>query len=370
MDRLESFIALNLTNKIGAVKLKPLLENFGRPEKIFKAPKRELEKIEGIGPVISDDIVNFEKRYDLKREISLIKTNKIEILTIEDPSYPNLLGEIYDPPIVLYIKGKVNKDEISVALVGSRRASIYGLNTTESLAFELGLNGITVISGMARGIDSAAHKGALKSGGRTIAVLGSGFLDIYPIENKKLAEEISVNGAVVSEFPMEYPPFKQNFPRRNRIISGLALGVVVVEAGKDSGALITADFALEQNRTVFAVPGKVDSVTSYGTHRLLKQGARLVDSAEDIFEELGLERRKKDIKSISLKLKDDERLLYNVLSTDPVHIEQLIELSKRPVQEVLKTLLRLELKKLVRQLPGKKFVLNADFRRSNADLRR
>lgn len=357
MDRLESFIALNLTNKIGGIKLKALLENFGSPEEIFKVSKDRLSRIEGIGPIISEDLANFEKRYDLKKEFALIKEYNIKVLTIEDPEYPGLLKEIYDPPIVLYIMGKAKKDETSVAIVGSRHASIYGLNTAESLAFQLGLNGVTVVSGMARGIDSASHRGVLKSGGRTVAVLGSGLLDIYPPENKRLAEEISMNGAVVSEFPMEYPPFRQNFPRRNRIISGLSLGVVIVEAAKDSGALITADFALEQGRTVFAVPGKVDSVTSLGTNRLLKHGARLVDSAEDIFEELGLDRKQKDTKRISpLKLKEDEQRIYNMLSSDPVHIDRITEISKRPVQEVLKILLKLEMTRLVRQLPGKEFV--------------
>ncbi len=367
MDRLESFIALNLTNKIGGIRLKSLLEKFGSPERIFKASKKGLESIKGIGPLVSDEIVNFEKKYDLKKEFDLIKEHNIEILTIENSEYPSLLKEIYDPPIVLYIKGELKKSETIVAIVGSRHASIYGLNTAESLAFQLGLNGITIVSGMARGIDSASHRGALKSGGRTVAVLGSGLLDIYPIENKRLAEEISMNGAVVSEFPMEYPPFRQNFPRRNRVISGLSLGVVVVEAAKDSGALITADFALEQGRTVFAVPGKVDSVTSFGTNRLLKQGARLVESAEDILEELGLDRKQRDTKKTPIKLKEDELSIYNTLSSEPLHIDQLTEISKRPVQEVLKILLKLEMKRLVRQLPGKEFVLNADFRRLHAD---
>lgn len=217
----------------------------------------------------------------------LSKENKTRTLSLLDKDYPANLKYIYDPPSILYIKGNIlPEDTIAVAVVGSRRATYYGLKNAENLGFQLAAGGITIISGLARGVDSAAHRGALKARGRTIAVLGSGLNKIYPRENEELVEEIAQNGAVISEFALDTPPLRQNFPRRNRIISGLSLGVVVVEAAKRSGALITANFALEQGREVFALPGKIDSFTSKGTHDLIKQGAKLVESIEDIIEEL------------------------------------------------------------------------------------
>ncbi|UCB57420.1 MAG: DNA-processing protein DprA [Candidatus Omnitrophota bacterium] len=214
-------------------------------------------------------------------------SNKIKTLSLNDKEYPANLRYIYSPPLALYVKGNIlAEDSIALAIVGSRKASYYGLKNAESLGFKLASQGITIISGLARGIDTAAHRGALAAGGRTIAVLGSGLNIIYPRQNKGLAEEISKNGAVISEYAQDTPPLRQNFPRRNRIISGLSLGVVVVEAAKRSGALITADFALEQGREVFALPGKIDSFTSAGTHELIKDGAKLVESTEDIIEEL------------------------------------------------------------------------------------
>ncbi len=217
----------------------------------------------------------------------LSKENKTRTLSFSDKGYPTNLKYIYDPPPTLYVKGNIlPEDNIAIAIIGSRRATYYGLKNAENLSFELAAGGITIISGLARGVDSAAHRGALKAGGRTIAVLGSGLNIIYPPENEKLAREILQCGAVISEFPQGTAPLRQNFPRRNRIISGLSLGVVVVEAAKRSGALITANLALEQGREVFALPGKIDSFTSRGTHDLIKQGAKLVESAEDIIEEL------------------------------------------------------------------------------------
>lgn len=213
--------------------------------------------------------------------------NKIKTLTLQDKNYPANLRHIYQPPSIIYFRGEVLlEDNIAVAVVGSRRATDYGLGNAERLGFELASRGVTVISGLARGIDTAAHKGALRAGGRTIAVLGSGLDVMYPSENKRLADEITRYGAVISEFEPDAPPARHNFPKRNRIISGLSLGVVIVEAAKRSGSLITADFALEQGREVFALPGKVGSFTSEGTHNLIKQGAKLIESIEDIVEEL------------------------------------------------------------------------------------
>jgi len=218
---------------------------------------------------------------------TLARENKVKTLGIADKDYPTNLRYIYDPPATVYLKGNiVPEDNIAIAIVGSRRATHYGLKNAKSLAFELAVRGITIVSGLARGVDSAAHRGALEAKGRTIAVLGSGLNVIYPKENERLAEEIAQNGAVISEFPLDAGPQRYHFPRRNRVISGLSLGVVVVEAAQKSGALITANCALEQGREVFALPGKIDSFTSRGTHDLIKQGAKLVESIEDIIEEL------------------------------------------------------------------------------------
>lgn len=300
----------------------------------------------------------------------------ISELTIEDGRYPGNLRNIYNPPKRLFVNGAITeRDETAVAIVGSRRASVYGLETAERLGRELASRGVTVVSGMAVGIDSAAHRGALKSGGRTIAVMGSGHGRIYPPQNLKLYAEISENGAVVSEYGEDEEPLPYHFPQRNRIISGLSLGVVVVEAARNSGALITADFALEQGRTVFAVPGKVSSATSRGANDLLKDGARLVQSADDIIEELSIaeirtveEGRRGEIESgIAKKTKayvynsltDDERKIYKRLSDEPAHVDDLLQDSGLDARKATKILLDLELRKLARQLPGKRYVRTA-----------
>lgn len=297
----------------------------------------------------------------------------IRKISIDDNEYPKNLKNIYDPPRALYVNGALlAQDEMAVALVGSRRASHYGLETCEKLAYELAIRGVTVVSGMARGIDSAAHRGSLKAKGRTIAVLGSGHNDIYPPENEKLYEEISKSGAVVSEFENDMPPLPENFPQRNRIISGLSLGIVVVEAAKNSGALITANFAAEQGREVFAVPGKISSQTSSGTNELIKDGARLVQSADDILEELSIheinlisgEGKAKLDESIAKKTKayiynsltDDERKVYKLLSDEPIYIDEVLSKSGIEHQKASKVLLNLELKSLIKELPGKLFI--------------
>lgn len=297
----------------------------------------------------------------------------IHRITIDNKEYPKNLRNIYNPPAQLYVNGTLlETDEMAVALVGSRRASIYGLETCEKLAYELALRGVTVVSGMARGIDSAAHRGALRAKGRTIAVMGSGHNKIYPPENKKLYGEIAKSGAVVTEYEDEIEPLPYNFPQRNRIISGLSLGVVVVEAARNSGALITADFASEQGRDVFAVPGKVSSSTSSGTNELIKDGAKLVQSVDDIMDELALvemkvlEGRAREVKveAISKKTKayiynsltDGERKIYKILSGKPLEIDDILDKTALKPQEASGILLNLELKNLVKELPGKQFV--------------
>lgn len=297
----------------------------------------------------------------------------IKKIDIEMAEYPKLLKNIHKPPHVLYLNGSFEKeDENVVAIVGSRRASRYGLEMSENLAYELALRGVTIVSGMARGIDSAAHRGALKANGRTIAVMGSGHGHIYPPENKDLYERIANTGVVVSEFENNMAPLPKNFPIRNRIISGLSLGVVVVEAAKNSGALITADFALEQGREVFAVPGKISSLTSAGTHDLIKDGAKLVQTADDIMEELKLQiiepmtGGKKDLRDdlinkkteayIYNSLTDDERKVYKALSDEPLYIDDVVKGAGVELNKISRVLLGLELKCLIKELPGKQFV--------------
>jgi DNA processing protein len=318
---------------------------------IEKLSKDELQK----------NIDSVRNEHDLEAELKLTEKHNVNVTTIYDRSYPKLLKEIHSPPIVLYSKGEIlAEDELAVAIVGARIASVYGLRTAEKLGCELASRGLVVVSGLARGIDSAAHKGALKAHGKTIAVLGSGLDVMYPPENEKLAAEIvEKKGALVSEFPMGTPPNPKNFPQRNRIISGLSLAVVVVEAARNSGALITADFALEQNREVFAVPGKVDSATSFGTNELIKQGAKLTQTADDIIDELGLKLKasagtKEQI--LRPRLSADEEQIYKNLSDDPKYIDEVMEAAKLPLAETTRLLFGLQLKKLVKELPGKNFI--------------
>ena len=297
----------------------------------------------------------------------------IRTISINDAEYPDILKKIHSPPKVLYINGSFKEeDDFAVAIVGSRRASRYGIEMGEKLGYDLALCGVTIVSGMARGIDSAAHRGALKANGRTIAVMGSGHGHIYPPENRDLYEKITESGVVISEFENDVSPLPQNFPIRNRIISGLSLGLVVVEAAKDSGALITADFALEQGREVFAVPGKISSVTSFGAHELIKDGAKLVQSAEDIMEELKLHEiepeagvgrdlrgekiSKKTERYVYNSLTDDERKVYKILSDEPSYIDDVVKESDVELSRVSKVLLTLELKRLIKELPGKQFI--------------
>lgn len=297
----------------------------------------------------------------------------IRKITIDDAEYPKNLKNIYKPPKVLYVNGKLlEQDEMAVALVGSRRATAYGLEMSEKLAYELALQGVTIVSGMALGIDSAAHMGALKARARTIAVMGSGHNVIYPPQNKKLYEEIAKSGAVVTEFEDNMEPLSYNFPQRNRIISGLSLGVVVVEAARNSGALITANFAAEQGRTVFAVPGKISSITSSGANELIKDGARLVQSVDDIMEELSLceitpvSGDKKEALDNKIEkmtnayiynsLTDDERKVYKALSDEPIYVDEIFKKTGLEPAKASRVLLGLELKKVIRQLPGNQFV--------------
>jgi len=367
MTQLEVLVSLNLIGDIGSIRLKKLLDCFGKPQDILRASPEKLMAISGIGEKIAHKIHSL-KEEDLDRELALAKKYGLKILTQDDQDYPENLKNIPDPPIVLYVKGKLRaEDKFSVAIVGSRRASFYGLSCAEKFALDLSHCGFTIISGMARGIDTYAHRGALKGGGRTIAVMGSGFNQIYPPENKELCDEISQNGAVISEFPMDTKPLRQNFPRRNRIISGLSLGVLVAEAAKNSGALITADFALEQNREVFALPGKVDSCTSFGTNELIKQGAKLVSCVDDILEGFNLCRQESNVyarQRDNLRVSAcnsresalEESKIYDLISEGSLQLDELVEKTNMDISRITDILLRLQMRKLIRQLPGKQFV--------------
>lgn len=363
MNASEALVGLNLVGGIAGRRLAQLLHFFDRPQNIFSAPVEKIRSIPGFSGELAARISSF-KAEDLSGELKLAASYGLKIVTILDKDYPESLKRIVGAPIVLYVQGELKEEDAAgIAIVGSRRASFYGLSVTERFAFELSRQGVTIVSGLARGVDTFAHRGALKAGGRTLAVLGSGFKHLYPEENIGLAGEIAGSGAVISEFPLDTRPIGKNFPRRNRIISGLSLGVLVTEAARSSGALITADFALEQNKEVFALPGRVDSNTSFGTNDLIKQGAKLVSSVDDILEELALPivnncgRFQEDRVTQKAELQDgEERRLYELISKEPIQFDRLMESSGMSIARISSLLLSLRMKKLITQLPGKQLV--------------
>ncbi len=346
------WLSLGRVHGIGCHTFKNLIEHFGSPKKVFDASLKELLHVEGIGRETAERIRSFRGWKDVEEELERVREKGIRIITMKDGDYPSRLKEIYDPPPFLYVKGDLHRDERAIAVVGSRRASPYGLGVAHRMAMELASLGFTIVSGMARGIDSQAHRGALMGGGRTVAILGSGVDVVYPAENKALYREIEKRGAVVSEFPLSTPPHGRNFPRRNRIISGLSLGVLVVEASCRSGSLITARLALEQGREVFAIPGSITSGWSKGTNALIKEGAKLVQGVEDIVEEIGLPLAREG--GFETGLTDRERLLYNALE-EPEHIDIIIKKTGLKPEEVYLGLLNLESKGLIAEYPGKIF---------------
>ena len=363
MNSTEACIALNMVAKMGPVRLRKLLEVFGTPERILSAKRSELRAVEGIGNDVAEQIANWESAVDLSAELASIREFGAEVITAQSPDYPRQLLEIHAPPIVLYVWGELTaRDQHAIAVIGSRRTSHYGAECAKKLSYQLAYSGLTVISGLARGIDTAAHQGALAAKGRTIAVLGSGLTKLYPPENAALAERIrSGNGAVVSEFSMTVEPDRQTFPMRNRIISGWSHGILVVEAGLNSGALITASQAIEQGRSVYAVPGHINAPTANGSNSLIQQGAKLVMDAGDILDDLQIllpERQKlPEVSSRPLpELTADERLVYGAIRPTETPIDQIAATSELPAAVVSSVLLRLELKRLVKQLPGKYFV--------------
>ncbi len=355
------WLALSLTPGVGSILIKRLLDRFKTPEAVFRASLKELLKIEGLGKKVAGEIKKGPLEKVVKRELSLLEEVGGKIVTLKNDDYPRRLKDIYDPPALLYLRGQLRReDELAIAIVGSRKTSPYGRWITEKIGEDLARHGITVVSGMARGIDSVAHKGALQGEGRTIAVLGCGVDVIYPSENRNLFYQIIEQGAILSEFPMASPPEGGHFPRRNRIISGLSIGVVIVQASADSGSLITANFALEQGREVFAVPGNVGAEGSRGTNRLIKEGAKLVESSEDILEEILPQWRREGetvqkAESPVPGLTEEEKILYGLLGETPLHIDAVIRESQWDPGKVSSLLLNLELKGLISQWPGKCF---------------
>jgi DNA processing protein len=367
MESREALVALNMVEHVGPVRVRQLLEFFGDAAAILRANKSELMRVQGIGEETAESIANWEKSVRLDDELKRIADFGCRIVIQGDPEYPELLKQIYDPPVVLYIKGALlPKDKNSVALVGSRMTTHYGIEVARKLAYQLAYLGVTVISGGARGIDSAAHQGALSAKGRTVAILGTGINIIWPAENKELFERIAANGAVVTQFPFNRPGDKQSFPIRNRIVAGMTLGTVVVEANMSSGALITANFATEYGRQVFAVPGRIDSPRSKGCHDLIKKGAKLCEGAEDILSEFEYlfppTNRAPSAGETgvlpALELSENEQKVYDALREEEITVDEVIRKSSLPPSAASVALLSLEMKRLIRQLPGKLFVRN------------
>jgi len=367
MENIAPWLALKNVTGVGNHLYKHLLDQFQIPEKVFCAKKSELMMVAGVSDRIADAIKRFRFSDEIKKEIALAEKQQCRIITCADPEYPPLLHHIPDPPPYIYVKGCLENTDKSLAVVGSRNASSYGISMAKRLSRELAFLGLCIVSGMARGIDTAAHMGAISAKGRTFAVLGSGLGVIYPPENRRLHDEIIENGAVISEFSIMEEPNAYNFPARNRIISGMTLGTLVVEAAQRSGSLITARLAGEQGREVFAVPGSINSAKSTGAHNLLKQGAKLVACAEDVIEEFyqfknntikedGLpDERSNTGTRLSPDLTGDESLIYEVLEPYPIHIDELSCQTGMNVGKLSIILLNLELKGLVSQSPGKYF---------------
>lgn len=358
MTETEAFIALNMIPRIGPVRVRRLLEAFGSPQAILSASASKLEAVQGIGAEVVASLVGWESKVNLDEEIARVEAFGAHVVTVLSPGYPAALKEIHDPPIVLYVWGTLQeRDRHAVGVVGARKPSLYAAECSRKLSYQLASAGITVVSGLARGIDTAAHHGALAAKGRTIAVIGSGLLALYPPENAQLAEKIITSGAVISEFSMEVTADRQTFPMRNRIISGLSFGLLVVEAGARSGALISAAQAGDQGRALYAVPGRIDSPHAMGSNKLLQNGAKLITCAEDILDDMGILFAEKPqlIPAPAPDLSGDEAAVYAALAGEESHMDDIADRCGLPIHVVSSTLLALEMKKLVRQRPGGRF---------------
>jgi DNA processing protein len=368
MDSREALVALNLVEGVGPVRVRQLLEFFGDAAAVLQASKSQLLSVRGIGDETATAIADWEKSVDLSGELKRIADFGCRVITQADAEYPPLLREIYDPPVVLYVKGQLTeRDKNAVAIVGSRQTTHYGIETARKLGYQLAYTGVTVVSGGARGIDTAAHQGALSAKGRTIAILGTAINVVFPPENAELFERIAANGAVISQFPFNRNGDRQSFAIRNRIVAGMTLGTVVVEANLTSGALITANFATEYGRQVFAVPGRIDSPRSKGCHELIKKGAKLCEGVEDIlseFEYLFPSSNRPPSPGETgvlpaLELSEPEQKVYAVLGREEMSIDEVIRKCGLPASATSVALFSLEMKRLIRQLPGKQFLKNA-----------
>ena len=361
---LDDLLRLALVGGVGPRTRQSLLQYFGTPRAVLLATASELQRVTGVGPTLSHRIVDDGRALNVADLRATCDEHEIKILGDISPDYPRMLREIPDPPGVLFVQGELREsDGLAIAIVGTRRATRYGRRQAERLASGLARAGFAVVSGLARGVDAAAHRGALDGGGRTLAVLGSGLLNLYPPEHGDLARRIAGQGAVISELPPFQPPQSGAFPQRNRLISGMSLGVVVVEAAERSGALITARHAMEQGREVFAVPGRVDTPTSRGCHRLLRDGARLVESVEDILDELGplVETTKIDEQRTvrhpaELQLNEQEQAVLQAVGEDPTDIDLVIHRSRLPTHRALSTISVLEMRHLLCRLHGNRIV--------------
>lgn len=357
----EAFLILNGLPAIGPVQARRGIEVAGSPQALLAETGSSLRKIEGLKRPAAEALSHWKEHFDLEAELEKARSQDVQILHWNHPAYPSRLKEIYDPPLVLYCRGDVEAlARTGIGVVGSRRTTYYGLETAKKLSYQMAYAGLCIFSGLARGIDTAAHQGALAAKGRTVAVLGSSLDHLYPAENKEVARKmVETGGAVVSEFPFGTPPDRQTFPMRNRIVSGMSAGILVVEAGEKSGALITSRMALEQGRTVFAVPGRITSPEAKGCHQLIKEGARLVEEVEDILSEFEFFFPKTEITSKRPwpeDLADEEKTILNAMDLDEIQFDALARKSGLPISLVSSTLLRLEMRKLVRQLPGKLFI--------------
>ncbi|MFQ6671918.1 MAG: DNA-processing protein DprA [Candidatus Tectimicrobiota bacterium] len=375
MDERYWWIALNCVPDVGSITTHSLLEAFGSPRRIFRASKEALQAVDGVGPKLARRIATFPVEEVLEREVAALEEAGITLCTLHAEDYPEPLKTLYDPPPVLYVRGTLMaSDSLAIAVVGTRRPTAYGRSVTERIAGELAALGFTVVSGLARGIDGLAHEAALSAGGRTLAVCGHGIDLVYPAEHRPLAEAIAERGALLSEFPLGTRPVPHNFPRRNRLIAGLALGTVVVEAASDSGSLITARCAMEQGREVFAIPGPVTTGTSQGAHRLIQQGATLAEGVDDIIEALPLHIRAmlegrlggEDGRSpqpqpraaptpSAPRVSAEEGALLALIQNEPRSIDRIIEESGVAPSAVSGLLVQLELKGLVARGPDSRY---------------
>lgn len=374
MTEREAIIVLNLLNGIGHTKYKALMSSFGSISLALSSSVETLSKVNGIGEVLADRIHNWEASTELKKELDMVQRGGAKIYTIADDEYPAQLKEISDPPLCLYVRGKLAADfNNTIAVVGSRKMTSYGKEVCDSIVSSLAYAGWTVVSGLAMGIDGAAHQAVVNAKGVTVGVLGGGLVRFHPQEHIELARRmIDLGGGVITEFPMEFSPTRRTFPMRNRIISGLSRGVLVVEAGTQSGALITIDFALEQNRQVFAIPGRINNSSSQGCNKLIKNGAKLVESVDDIFEEFEflpgfLPSCKNSAASQDSLLQrdtsasflsDEEKKILQLLELEEKAVDSLAVQSAIPIGKLLALLQQMEMKKIIKQLPGKLYKIS------------